>query len=72
MMRLVALSLCVALAACGTPRPRYAPRLPCPDLPELSANPTRAELEEHDLTVVRMYGKCRAARRVNPRVEAKP
>lgn len=69
MMRLAIALLCASLAACAAPRTRYTPRLPCPDLPELSATPTRAELEDHDLTVVRMYGRCRAARRVNPRVE---
>ncbi|WP_186126730.1 hypothetical protein [Burkholderia gladioli] len=55
-----------ALFACTPARPRYTPRLPCPDLPELPASATRAELEQHDLTVVRMYGECRKARRVNP------
>ncbi|MBW5285934.1 hypothetical protein [Burkholderia gladioli] len=63
-----AILLCVVMGACASPRPRYTPRLPCPDLPELPASATRAELEQHDLTVVRMYGECRKARRVNPRV----
>ncbi|MBA1364832.1 hypothetical protein [Burkholderia gladioli] len=64
----IAVLICIAVAACASPRPRYTPRLPCPDLPELPASATRAELEQHDLTVVRMYGECRKARRVNPRV----
>ncbi|WP_141755089.1 hypothetical protein [Burkholderia plantarii] len=68
----IACLICIAVAACAVPGPparaRYTPRLPCPDLPELPASTTRAELEQHDLTVVRMYGECRKARRVNPRV----
>ncbi|ATF86873.1 hypothetical protein [Burkholderia gladioli] len=65
---IIAVLICIVAAACASPRPRYTPRMPCPDLPELPASATRAELEQHDLTVVRMYGECRKARRVNPRV----
>ncbi|QJP72413.1 hypothetical protein [Burkholderia glumae] len=68
MKTIIAVLICIAVAACASPLPRYTPRLPCPDLPELPASATRAELEQHDLTVVRMYGECRKARRVNPQV----
>lgn len=57
-MRLTAILL-LALAGCAT----TAGPAPCPDLPELAPAATLADLEAHHLTVVRLYGACRAAKR---------
>ncbi len=51
------LAIVLVLAGCATPAPPS-----CPDLPELPAAATLVDLEVHQLTVVRLYGACRAAR----------
>lgn len=68
MKRLLSASfMLVSLSACALPHAKYAPRLPCPDLPLLAEDATHAQLADHDALVVQMYGECRKARRVNPR-----
>lgn len=56
--------LLLVLAGCTT-TPDPAPT-PCPDLPELAASATLADLEAHHLAVVRLYGICRAAKQSSP------
>lgn len=64
-----ALMFFLAVGACAGNKPHYTPRLPCPDLPLLPDEATHQQLVDHDAEVVRMYGECRKARRVNPRQE---
>jgi hypothetical protein len=67
----LALLLCLMLLLYGcASRVTYTPRLPCPDLPLLADDATHEQIVDHDAQVVKMYGECRKARRVNPRKDA--